>query len=300
MSPPDAPGPGAVPAGTRGHPPAGRALAQPPPEHRGERPHHLRLVWRQYDYWRTVYRRTWRGSVVNSFLAPVLYLTALGVLLGKFIDAAGPGRAALSGADSYLQFVAPGLLAAHAMQIAMGEVLWPVMGMIKWNKAYFGMISTPLRVVDVFGAHMGFVLFRVATTVAAFMIALTFFGVYRSWWLVLPAFGVQLLIGMAFATPFFAVAAKAQRDSMFAIIFRVVVMPLFLFSGAFFPLANLAEPLQWMARATPLWHGVELTRMCFLDTVHWPMAAVHTAYLAVLTALGGWWSVRRLTRRLIA
>lgn len=297
---PTIPDAGVAQAGSHRQRRADRALTRPRAGGGGERPRHLRLVWRQFDYWLTVYRRTWRGSVVNSFLAPVLYLMAMGVLLGGFIDAAGPGRTTLSGAGSYLEFVAPGLLAAHAMQIAMGEVLWPVMGLIKWNKTYFGMISTPLRVVDVFGAHMGFVLFRVATTCGAFMIALTFFGVYRSWWLVLPAFGVQLLIGMAFATPFFAVAAKARSDSVFAIIFRVVVMPLFLFSGAFFPITNLAEPLQWMARATPLWHGVELTRMCFLDTVNVPMAAVHTAYLAVLVAFGGWWSVRRLTRRLIA
>lgn len=280
--------------------PMRRALTRPPAEGPVGRPRHLTLVWRQFDYWMTVYRRTWRGSVVNSFLAPLLYLTAIGVLLGGFIDAGDAGRASLGGADSYLHFVAPGLLAAHAMQIAMGEVLWPVMGMIRWNKTYFGMISTPLRVVDVFGAHMGFVLFRVATTCAVFMVVLAGFGVYRSWWLVLPAFGAQLLIGMAFATPFFGVAAAARSDSVFAVIFRVVVMPLFLFSGAFFPIGNLAEPLQWAARLTPLWHGVELTRMCFLDMVTWPAAAGHAAYLAALVALGGWWSVRRFTRRLIA
>lgn len=275
----------------------GRAIAHQPPERRGEQPSHLSMVWRQFDYWITVYRRTWRGSVVSSFLAPLLYLSAMGMLLGRFID---DGGTRLAGADSYLLYVAPGLLAAHAMQIAMGEVLWPVMGMIKWHKSYFAMISTPLRVVDVFGAHMGFVLFRVATSCAVFMLILAFVGAYRSWWGVPLAFVAQLLVGMAFATPFFAVSAKAESDSVFAVIFRVVVMPLFLFSGAFFPITNLAEPLQWLARLTPLWHGVELTRMLMLNTVHWPMAAAHTAYLLVLIAFGGWWSVRRLTRRLIS
>ncbi len=272
-------------------------MTRVPPERRGRRPHHLSLVWRQFDYWMTVYRRTWRGSVVNSFVAPLLYLTAMGVLLGRFVDAAGTQ---LAGAGSYLHFVAPGILAAHAMQIALGEVLWPVMGMIKWNKTYHGMISTPLRVADVVGAHFGFVLFRVATSGAVFMAALGLFGVYRSWWGVPLAFVTQLMIGMAFATPFFGVAARARSDGLFAIVFRVVMMPLFLFSGAFFPITNFAEPLQWAARVTPLWQGVELTRMFVLDTVNWPMAALHTSYLLALIALGGWWSVRGLTRRLIS
>lgn len=264
------------------------------------RPRHLTLVARQFDYWLTVYKRTWRGSVIFSFINPLLYLAAMGMLLGGFVDASSPN---LGGAPSYLHFIAPGLLAAHAMQIAMGEVLWPVHGMIKWNKTYFGMISTPLRVVDVVGAHMAFTLFRVATTCAAFMLALTAFGVYSTWWGVAAAFAVQLLVGLAFATPLFCAGARATSDSTFSVIMRVVIMPLFLFSGAFFPIDTLAQPLQWLAWATPLWHGVELTRGLMLGGAALPtagMAIVHLTYLSVLAVIGGWLSVRILTRRLIS
>ena len=219
------------------------------------------MVGRQFDYWLTVYKRTWRGSVFNSFVTPLLYLVAMGLLLGRFVDDSG---ATLPGATSYLQFVAPGLLAAHAMQIAMGEVLWPVMGMVKWNKTYFSMIASPLRVADVFGAHMAFVAFRVATTCGAFMLAMLPFGAYVSLPGALAAYAVQLLIGLAFATPFFGVAAWARSDSVFSVIMRVVVTPLFLFSGAFFPVTNLAPPLRMAAQATPLCHGVELTRTFML------------------------------------
>jgi len=263
-------------------------------------PSRLTMIGRQADYWLTVYKRTWRGSVFNSFITPVLYLVAMGMLLGRFVDSSG---AALPGATSYLHFVAPGLLAAHAMQIAMGEVLWPVMGMLKWNKTYFSMVATPLRVADVFLAHMGFVAFRIATTCAIFMLALVPFGIYRGVPGVLAAFVVQLLIGLSFATPFFAVAARATSDSVFSVIMRVVVTPLFLFSGAFFPVTNLAPPLQLAAQLTPLYHGVELTRTFLLapwEAIDWLVVAGHTTYLLVLALAGGAWAIRRLGRRLIS
>lgn len=263
-------------------------------------PRHMVMVSRQFDYWLTVYQRTWRGSVFNSFVTPVLYLVAMGMLLGRFVDDSG---ARLPGATTYLHFVAPGLLAAHAMQIAMGEVLWPVMGMVKWNKTYFSMIATPLRVVDVFGAHMAFVAFRIATTCAVFMLALVPFGLYASWPGVVLAFAVQLLIGLAFATPFFGVAAWAKSDSVFSVIMRIVVTPLFLFSGAFFPVSNLAAPLQVAAQLTPLYHGVELTRAFMLapwGAIDWPMMAGHAAYLLAIVVVGAAWATRRLERRLIS
>ena len=263
-------------------------------------PGHLAMIGRQLDYWLTVYKRTWRGSVFNSFLTPLLYLVAMGLLLGRFVDDSG---ARLPGGTTYLHFVAPGLLAAHAMQIAMGEVLWPVMGMVKWNKTYFSMIATPLSVADVFGAHMAFVAFRVATTCAVFMLALVPFGAYVGVGGALLAFCVQLLIGLAFATPFFGIAAWARSDSVFSVIFRVVVTPLFLFSGAFFPVANLAPALRVMAQITPLYHGVELTRSFLLTplgAIDWVAAAGHAAYLLILALLGGAWAVRRLERRLIS
>ena len=81
------------------------------------------------------------------------------------------------------------------------------------------------------------------------------------------------------------------------IILRTAAL-VFLFSGAFFPVANLDAPLEALARATPLWHGVDLTRMLVLGVPDWSMVAVHVAYLLVLVVLGWWWAVRRLTRRM--
>jgi lipooligosaccharide transport system permease protein len=253
------------------------------------------MVGRQLDYWWTVYRRTWKGSAVSYFLQPWLYVAAMGLLLGGYIDEASSG---VGGAPTYLDFIAPGLLAATAMQVAAGEVMWPVMGAIKWDKTYFGMIATPLRVVDIVLGHLGLTLFRVVSACTAFVVVLAVMGVFTSVPGAVAALLAAVLVGAALATPIYAYAAGARTEQAFALIYRLGVMPMFLFSGAFFPVDNLAEPLEWLARVTPLWHGVELCRMSSLE--RWDASAlVHVAYLGALAVLGGWWSVRRLTRRLV-
>ncbi|HSE10236.1 MAG TPA: ABC transporter permease [Nocardioidaceae bacterium] len=259
-------------------------------------PSRAELVLRQAEYWITVYRRTWKGSAISSFITPLLYVAAMGLLLGGFID---EGGAQLEGAPTYLAFIAPGLLAAHVMQTAAGETMWPVMGAIKWNKTYYGMIATPLGIADIVTAHLLFVLFRVATTSAVFMVVLAFFGVYASWTGALAAFLVQLLLGLAFAGVIYGYSAGLRSEAGFALVYRLGVVPLFLFSGAFFPISNLSAPLEWLARITPLWHGVDLTRMLTLGNVDGSAAAVHVVYLGVMAAAGWWWSVRRLERRLV-
>jgi lipooligosaccharide transport system permease protein len=258
-------------------------------------PGRLQMLGRQFDYWATVYRRTWKGSVISSFLQPVLYVAAMGVLLGSFIDA---GSANLEGAASYLVYVAPGFIAVTAMQTAVGEVLWPVMAMIKWHKTYYAMLATPLRVADLVAAHLAFAAFRIMLSCAVFMGVLAFFGVYTTVAGALAAFVVQLLVGMAFAAPLYGFSAGLKSEEGFGIVYRLGVIPMTLFSGAFFPISNLGPALEWMARFTPLWHGVDLTRMLVLGNVDVPLALLHLAVLLALVVVGWWWAVRRLTARL--
>jgi lipooligosaccharide transport system permease protein len=263
-------------------------------------PGRVDLLLRQVDYWRTVYRRTWKGSAITSFVHPLLYVAAMGVLLGGYVDQSSSGVSSLEGAPTYLAFVAPGLLAAHAMQVSTGEVMWPVMGAIRWDKSYYGMIATPLRPSDVVAGHLLFVLFRVATTCAVFAVVLLPFDVYASVPGAVLAFLASVLVGMAFATPVYGWTAGARTEEGFALIYRLGVMPMFLFSGAFFPISNLSPPLEALARLTPLWHGVDLARMSTLGRFDASAALVHVTYLGAMCAAGAWWSVRRLRRRLVA
>ncbi|HET6294518.1 MAG TPA: ABC transporter permease [Kribbella sp.] len=251
---------------------------------------------RQFDYWATVYKRTWKGSLVSSFLLPLLYLAAMGIGLGSFVDDNGTG--ALGGV-SYLQFIAPGLLAATALQIAVGESTYPVMGGIKWQKFYFSMIATPLRPADVMYGQLAFIAFRVATTCLVFTVVIAAFGGLASP-LGLLGLPVALLVGMAASAPVCAIAARLENDSGFAMIFRFGVIPAFLFSGAFFPVSQLPDWIEWLAYLSPLWHGVELARDLSLQTVELLPALGNVAYLAAWFGIGTWLAVRSLTRRLIS
>jgi lipooligosaccharide transport system permease protein len=252
---------------------------------------------RLLDYWVIVYRRTWKGSAITSFVTPLFYVLAMGVLLGGFI-AGDPDQ--LEGATSYLAFIAPGLLAAQAMQTVFGEVTYPVMSMVKWHKTYFGMTATPLGVPDVILSHLGFVLFRVGLSCGVFTLVLAPFDVFDSVAGAVAAFLVQFLVALAFATPIFAFSAGLKDESPFALLFRLGMIPLFLFSGAFFPIENLDRWMQVLAKATPLWHGVDLTRMLTLDQLDWSAAAVHVVYLSVLAVAGWFWAVHRLTKRMVS
>ncbi len=251
---------------------------------------------RQVDYWLTVYRRTWRGTVISSFVSPLFYVLAMGVLLGGFISG---DPEVLEGAPSYLAFVVPGLVAAHAMQTAVGETTYPVMSLIKWQRVYDSMLSTPLTVRHLVAAHLSFVGFRLVTTCAVFMAALAPFGVFATWWGPILAFLAQILVGMAFATLVYGFTARLKSEEGFGVLFRIGVFPLFLFSGAFFPIANLGAAA-WVARLTPLWHGVNLSRMLCLGNVDWSLAAINVTVLLALTGFGWWWSVTGLTKRLVS
>jgi lipooligosaccharide transport system permease protein len=257
----------------------------------------MELVLRQYDYWATVYRRTWRGTVVTSFLVPLLFLAAFGVGLGGFVDD-GSSSQSLDGL-TYLAFIAPGLLASTAMQIGIEEATWPVMGAIKWQRIYFGQIATPLRVVDILNAHLAFIAFRLVTTCSVFVVVIALFGTVTSVAGGIAALLISVLVGMAHATPMFAGTATMKSESGFSLIFRLVVIPMSLFSGAFFPVSELPTVLQWVAYLTPMWHGVELTRMCTTGMLAWGPAVGDLAYLTLWVVAGWWFARRQLHWRLV-
>lgn len=256
-------------------------------------------VWqgmaRQYDYWWTVYKRTWKGSIVTSFASPLFYVLAMGVLLGGFVHVS-PAR--LEGATSYLAFVVPGLIAAQAMQTAVFETTYPVMGALKWHKSFYAQLASPLEVRDLANAMLMFTLFRVGSTCGVYFVVMAPFGVFESWWGPVVAWLATMLVGMAFAVWTFAFSASVRSEASFGLVFRLGLIPLFLFSGSFFPIHNLGSALEWVARLTPLWHGVNLTRMFCLDHVDGSTALANTVVLVVVLATGWWVAVRSLARRL--
>lgn len=251
---------------------------------------------RSLEYWAYQYKRTWRGSVVSSVLSPLLFLAAMGVGLGSLVNHRHTGSL---GGVSYLEFIAPGLLAAAAMQTGAGESTWPVLGSIKWIKTYHAMLATPLGVLDVLLGHLGWMALRVLSTAAVYLAIIALFGAVHSPYAVLeiPA---GVLTGMAFAAPITAFAATMDNDSGFAALMRFGITPMFLFSGVFFPVSQLPVGLRQIAYATPLWHGVELCREAALGRAPAGMAALHVAYLAAWVLAGTALAAVAFRRRLVS
>jgi lipooligosaccharide transport system permease protein len=243
-----------------------------------------------YEYWLIVYRRIWRGTIASSLLNPVLYLTALGVGLGKIVHQSRLGV-------PYVDFVAPGMLAAVAMQVSSIESAFPVRGAVEWNKQYFSMLATPLRIRDLIAGHLLYIATRAAMVTTIYLVVITAFGTVHSPWALL-AVPVGVLCGLAYAGPISAVAVYAERDP-FNPLFRFGIMPMFLFSGTFFPVTQLPHVLREVAYAIPLWHAVDLTRHLTFGTVTLGNAVGHVAYLLAWIVAGVWITHRAHRRRLV-
>ena len=247
---------------------------------------------RSFEYWAYSYRRVWRGSVVSSIVGPILYLTALGVGLGKLVNR-GPGVGV-----PYLDFVAPGILAATAMQLATFESSYPVMAAIRWTRQFHAMLATPLRSRDLLIGHQLYVAARLAVVSAIYLVVLAGFGALHSPYAIL-AWPAAVLVGLAHSAPVSAFSAWLQREEGFNGLFRFVVMPMFLFSGTFFPVTRLPHGAREIAYATPLWNGVDLMRHLTLGTASlWPSLA-HVAYLSLWVAGGLTLAARTYKRRLV-
>jgi lipooligosaccharide transport system permease protein len=250
-------------------------------------------------YWLTAYKRTWRGSVISSVVEPVLFLAAMGLGLGTYVHGQhGHGPGVVEGVR-YVVFLAPGLLAAGAMQTAMGESSWPVMGAVKWTRTYTAMQASPLTTADIAVGHVVFMLLRVTMNAAIFVVIMAAFGVVRSPGGVVLAIPAAVLAGAAFAVLIAAFSVLQDSDKNLSLLYRFGLVPLFLFSGAFFPVSQLPGPLQPIAWVTPLWHGVELCRDLALGRGSAGGLIGHAAYLAGLTGLGFLLAVRAYRRRLL-
>jgi lipooligosaccharide transport system permease protein len=239
------------------------------------------------------YRHTWRASVFTSFVNPVLLLAAMGLGLGSLVeDGVGGGDL------SYLQFLAPGLLAATAMQTAAGESSFPVMAGIKWVKSYEAALATPVTVTNLLAGQVAWAMIRVLQVVVVFALVETAFGAVTllgGMASIVPA----LFTGAAFATVITWFTARMENDAMIANLFRFGIVPLFLFSGTFFPISQLPGWLQPLAILTPLWHGVEWARDWALGSEPtWPWWG-HAVFLAGVSVVGWVGARRALERRMI-
>ncbi len=241
------------------------------------------------------YGSTWRATIFVSFLAPLLYLLAMGFGLGTLID---DGVVGLEG-TSYVAYLAPGLMAANAMMMGVNQGIFPVLSGTTWMRWYEGALATPVAPRDLVGGHLMFGGLRVFTSALAFGAVAAALGALE-WSAVAMTSLAGSLTGLVFIPFALSYAIRLRSDFGLAPFFRLVAMPMFLFSGAFFPIAQLPTIAQVLAKALPLWHGVELARSASgVAPSAWP-AFVHVAVLLAWGALALRVSQRFFDERLYA
>jgi lipooligosaccharide transport system permease protein len=244
------------------------------------------------EYHLVGFRRTWRAMLLTAFGLPMLTLLGIGVGVGQYLS---------NGFDGvpYAQWIVPGLLASTAMNMAIGNSTWPVLAKLSWTGTYGVQIATPLRVGDLLGGHLAYVLIRVLASCVALLAVSAMFGAVRSP-LALLTVPVALLLALAVAAPTVGYSASVPSETYFSVLMRFVVMPMSLFAEVFFPLTSLPQPVRILAYASPLWSGVSLIRDAMYGTgTAWPVP-VHLLYLTLWAAAGWVLAHGRLRRRLIS
>lgn len=239
--------------------------------------------------------RAWKTVLLTGVATPLLFLGAMGLGLGGLVDDnSGP----VAGV-SYLVFVTPGILCAAALQTAASDSMWPVMGGIKWTKSYHAAVATPLTPADVYGGYLVWIAARLTVNSTFFVVIATLLGGVESP-LGVCAIPAAVVGGLALAAPLAAYSAGRDSDASFTILFRVLVMPLFLFSGTFFAVDQLPAGLRPLAWASPLWHAVEVARSATTGDIDLLAALGHLAVLGLCITAGWRWGTRVFTRKLAA
>jgi lipooligosaccharide transport system permease protein len=225
------------------------------------------------------YRRMW-PAFASGIFEPVFYLFSLGVGLGPLVgDLPGPGGRLLE----YPAFVAPGLLAAAAMNGAMIDATFGLFFKLKYAKTYEAVLATPLEIEDVALGEVAWSLLRGGIYSTLFVVVMAAQGTIESWWglLLVPA---CLLVAAAFAAAGMACATFMRGWQDFDYV-QLVLLPLFLFSTTFYPLSTYPRALQLVVWCTPLFHGVQLLRSLSVGVVG-PSTLVHVGVLVALAAIG--------------
>ncbi|QCP00597.1 ABC transporter permease [Arthrobacter sp. 24S4-2] len=227
---------------------------------------------------------------------PVAYLFAMGVGLATLVDT---NSEAVFGGVSYLAFIAPALLISAAVMTAANEFTFPVMDGFKWRRVYYGPHASPLTPEQIATGHIMAVTLRFLLQSALYFVVVALFGASPSGWGWVSVL-VATLAGLSFGLPLMAYAATITDDKgQFAMVMRFIVMPLFLFSGTFFPLDTLPLVVRWIGWISPIWHGTELGRVFSYGYEESPLLTIaHIVFLVGLAVAGWMLTKRQFVRRL--
>jgi lipooligosaccharide transport system permease protein len=209
------------------------------------------LVWRVFQRNLLVYRKTWKVSLSFNFFEPLLYLGALGFGLGAYVQQ-------MEGVP-YLNYLAPGLLASSAMFATTYECTYGSFVRMAYQKTYHAMLATPASIEDVVAGELIYGAFKSVLYGTVILLVVAALGLVASPWalLVPPVLAVS---GLLFGALSMIWTGLVPNMDSFNYFFSLIITPLFLFSGVFFPLAGMPAFVQQAAWISPLYHVVNLTR----------------------------------------
>jgi lipooligosaccharide transport system permease protein len=246
------------------------------------------LVLRNY----TTYRNQWK-LFVTGFLEPVFYLFSIGIGVGKLIHAFELNGHSIP----YAEFVAPGMLAASAMNGSVLDATYNFFFKLKYNKLFDQMLATPLTTSDIARGELSWSLLRGGIYSAVFLLVMVAMGLVHSWWSLL-AVPSALLVGAAFGAVGMSLTTFMRSWQDFDYV-TLGQLPLFLFSATFFPLSAFPDWVAAIVQCTPLYRAVVLVRELTTGSVTWA-SGISVAYLLAMTVLGLLVVGRRLDRLLLS
>lgn len=234
---------------------------------------HALAVWRRNA---SMYRRTWMLNLLPNFFEPVMYLMAIGLGVGAYVNEMG--------GTSYINFLAPGLACVAAMNGASFEVTYNIFVRMMFEKQYDAMLTTPIEPDDILAGEVLWAISRASVYGGCFYIVLIAFGLAPLPWslFILP---VIPLAGMLFASVGIAISLRLPTIEFFSFYFTLFLTPLFLFSDVFFPLKErLSADWLWVAEVLPLLHPIRLARLAFRGEFS-PVILWDIAYILVVSSL---------------
>jgi len=239
-----------------------------------------------------VYKHGWL-VILSGFFEPLFYLLGIGFGLGALIGTIpGPGGEPIS----YQLFLAPALLASSAMNGAIMESTFNFFFKLNYNKTFASILATPLSPGDIALGELGWALIRGGLYAIGFMGVMVALGLVVSPWVIL-AFPAALLLGFAFGAVGMAATSFMKTWQDFDLI-QLVVLPMFLFSGTFYPLDAYPDALRVVVQLTPLYQGVDLIRSLTVGEIS-PVLLFHVAYLTAMGVIGLVITSRRLDQLLL-
>ena len=258
---------------------------RPPP------PRPAAASWRLLQRNFLAYRRAW-VAFLTGFAEPVLYLFSIGVGVGQLVS----GFEVNGQMVAYAAFVAPGMLAASAMNGAVLDSTFNVFFKLKYIKLYDSILATPMRTNDLARGEVAWSLLRGGAYSAGFLVVMAVMGLVGSWWAVL-ALPATLLIGFGFAGVCMALTTWMRSWQDFEYV-QLAILPMYLFSATFFPVTAFHGVLRWVVEWTPLYRGVVLCRELTTGAVS-AESLTSVVYLAAMGAIGMLVASRRLDKLLL-